>query len=237
MAKRLYGKTYHADRNARTRYAADTILKHVFGWHNISSVCDIGCGVGTWLAASKDLGATRVKGFDGPWVDKNAIAIEREEFQEFNLSKPLPKDEKFDLAMSLEVAEHLDPGRAVSLVADFCQLSDLVLFSAAIPGQGGTGHKNEQWQSYWADLFAQHGFQPVDIVRPLIWDDEDIAWWYRQNMLLYVKSQSDAEQSLLALNTARGDFIDLVHPEQLNFIQAAPFKHAVRQVLHRLNIR
>ncbi|MEL7257155.1 MAG: methyltransferase domain-containing protein [Pseudomonadota bacterium] len=237
MAKRLYGKTYHADRNVRTRYAADTILKHVFGWHDIQSVCDVGCGVGTWLAVSKDLGAKQVKGFDGPWVDKDAIAIDGSEFQEFDLSQPLPKTQKFDLAISLEVAEHLDPKRADSLVADYCELSDLVLFSAAIPGQGGTGHKNEQWQSYWADLFAQHDFRPVDVVRPLIWHDENIAWWYRQNMLLYVKSQTPTEKSLNALVGAPSDYIDIVHPEQLNFIQEAPFKHAVRHMLHKLNIR
>lgn len=237
MAKRLYGKTYHADRNARTRYAADTVLKHVFSWHDIESVCDVGCGVGTWLAASKALGARRIKGFDGPWVDKDAITIDKNEFQEFDLAKPLPRDEKFDLAMSLEVAEHLDPARAESLVADLCHLSDLVLFSAAIPGQGGTGHKNEQWQSFWAGLFAQHEFSLVDAVRPLIWEDEGIAWWYRQNMLLYVKSQTPSEASLDGQNGAQNRYIDIVHPEQLNFIQSAPWKHAVRQVLNRLKIR
>ena len=55
--------------------------------------------------------------------------------------------------------------------------------SAALPGQGGTHHVNEQWIDYWANMFGQHGYQPFDFLRPLFWDDARIEPWYRQNAI------------------------------------------------------
>lgn len=90
---------------------------------------------------------------------------------------------KFDLCLCLEVAEHVSEGKADSLINYLCSLSDYVLFSAAIPNQGGTGHINEQWQTYWADKFYANGFG-AELLYP-VRDNEKVEPWYRQNMILY----------------------------------------------------
>lgn len=59
-----------------------------------------------------------------------------------------------------------------------------IIFSAAIPGQGGTGHFNEQWPDYWAELFGENGFAVDSSFRFGIWDDDRIENWYRQNLMI-----------------------------------------------------
>jgi hypothetical protein len=128
-----------------------------------------------------------------------------------DLEQPITEDDQFDLAICLEVAARLSAGRAESLVDDLCRLSQRVLFSAAIPGQGGKGHVNEQWQTYWAHLFARKGYVPLDIVRPRIWDNSAIKFWYKQNTLLFCSKES-AEASEMVSGLP---LLDLVHPELL----------------------
>ena len=87
-----------------------------------------------------------------------------------DLENNIQIESKFDLAITLEVAEHLSEIRADSFIDDLCALSDLILFSAAIPDQGGRHHINEQWQSYWEPKrFKQRGYHVYDIVRWKIW--------------------------------------------------------------------
>jgi SAM-dependent methyltransferase len=149
------------------------------------SVVDVGCGSGGWLAEFLAAGVEEVLGVDGDYVPRANLEIPREKFRPVDLNHPLQLDRHFDLAMSLEVAEHLSPERAKSFVADLVALAPVVLFSAAVPGQGGQGHSNEQWQDYWIACFATHGYRPNDIVRPAVWNDEAVAPWYAQNTLLY----------------------------------------------------
>lgn len=91
------------------------------------------------------------------------------------------------MVISLEVAEHLPENRAEGFVRDLCLLGDIILFSAAVPRQGGTEHINEQWQTYWANKFDKNGFDAFDIIRPKIYDDYRVPLWYRNNMIVYVK--------------------------------------------------
>ena len=110
---------------------------------------------------------------------------------------------RFDLAISLEVAEHLEPQRSDSLVRDLCALADTVLFAAAIPFQGGAGHINERWQSWWAQKFSENGYDPFDVLRRDIWGRRDIAWWYKQNTIFYVKRNSPAHARFLRASRSR----------------------------------
>ena len=65
-----------------------------------------------------------------------------------------------------------------------------VLFSAALPGQGGTHHINEQWHGYWHRLFSQRGFDCFDVLRPRLCSNRDVAWWFRQNIFMYAARES-----------------------------------------------
>ena len=151
----------------------------------IQSVVDVGCGVGTFLAEFQEHGVGFVQGVDGDYVNRAMLRIAEDRFVARDLTERLSLDRRFDLAISLEVAEHLPGTRARSFVEDLSRLSDLILFSAAIPGQGGTHHVNEQWQEYWANQFKELGYQAIDAIRSRIWNIEDIEPWYRQNIILY----------------------------------------------------
>ena len=178
------------------------------------SVVDLGCGMGGWLRAFQDAGAEKVSGFDGDYIDRSRLLIDAANFEVADLSKPLRLPVRFDLAVSLEVAEHIDPESAPIFVESLVSASDIVLFAAAIPFQGGAGHVNEQWQSYWACLFGQHGYQAVDIVRPRLWNIPDIPYWYASNTLLYVAPlalEQTPELSAVASDTT-GLPLDVVHP-------------------------
>jgi SAM-dependent methyltransferase len=164
--------------------AARTILPFVFQLVDHNAVVDIGCGVGTWLHASVENGAINILGVDGPYVDQSRLRIGAEQFHPLDLTRGFQLDGTFDLALSLECAEHLPPECAAVFVSSLVKLAPVILFSAAIPHQGGTHHVNEQWPSYWARLFREHDYHFWDCLRPHFWNVEVIPAWYRQNAFL-----------------------------------------------------
>lgn len=150
------------------------------------SVVDVGCGVGYWLSEFRRLGVERVLGLDGPHIAPDWLVIPKPLFRSVDLSKNLRIEEQFDLAVCLEVAEHLPGASAAILVESLVRLAPVVLFSCAIPMQGGTQHINEQWPEYWRALFREHGYQMLDLIRPAVWKNPDVKFWYRQNTFLFV---------------------------------------------------
>ena len=182
------------------------------------SAIDIGCGRGFWLLELSRLGVERIYGMDGPWAPVDKLAFPSEKFQSCDLNSSIRLNESFDLALSLEVAEHLAPERASSFVNDLCALAPAVFFSAAVPGQGGTHHYNEQWPSYWAKLFEKNDFIAYDIVRPRFWNDENITWWYKQNTTLYVHKDKTPElEGLKPYRHCTPDELQsLIHPTLYN---------------------
>jgi Methyltransferase domain len=169
-----------------------------------TSVLDVGCGVGVWLDEWDSAGVSDVQGVDGNYVDRKALHIPLDKFTPADLQQSFSLGRKFDLVQTLEVAEHLDEAYADTFVESLTRHSDTILFSAAIPGQGGTHHVNEQWPSYWAKKFAEAGYTAYDVIRPQIWDDPKIKVFYRTNTLLYARGRvfEGAEARL-----------DLVHPD------------------------
>lgn len=160
----------------------------------IESVLDVGCGRGAWLDEWKKSGAHNVVGVDGDYVERDQLHIPESSFVAKNLSEPFDIGRRFDLVQSLEVAEHLEHSVAKNFVYSLTRHGDIVLFSAATPGQGGENHVNEQPLSYWRDIFESYGFRPYDFVRPSVKTNDDVMPWYRYNTLLYV---SDAAQAAL----------------------------------------
>jgi SAM-dependent methyltransferase len=181
------GAFWYARRHEETVGAAKAILEAVGSCISFRSAVDIGCGTGTWLSVAKGLGATRVLGLDGPHVPSQYLAIDKTEFYATDLTKPPANLGIFDLAICLEVAEHLPPSFADELISLLASLSDTIVFSAAIPGQGGNGHINEQWQEVWTLGFQERGYHCYDFLRPLIWNRTDVPQWYCQNIFLFSK--------------------------------------------------
>ena len=136
---------YRAQKDGSYR-SAELTIPILFNWlPKPKTVVDVGCGLGTWLAVFKQQGA-EVTGVDGAYVNKDMLYIGKEEFFEADLeNESITNDgRRFDLAVSLEVAEHLSAKRAPTFIHDLTSLSDVVFFSAAVPLQGGTNHINEQ---------------------------------------------------------------------------------------------
>jgi cyclopropane fatty-acyl-phospholipid synthase-like methyltransferase len=184
-----YGSTFYDRQREGSLSSAKVILPIVFDLIKPKSVVDFGCGVGTWLATAKWLGAEHCVGLEGSWVKAQPLAALDLDVRDTDLEQPVSFNERFDLAMSLEVAEHLSPQRSDSFVTDLCKASDVVVFSAATPGQDGDGHQNEQWPSYWAERFVRHGYMPLDIIRPIVQSDLTVQVWYRTNVLLYARPE------------------------------------------------
>jgi len=180
---------------------------------SVKSVIDVGCGVGTWAEQFLKLGVDDVIGIDGEYVNRQLLRIPSTCFQAFDLSQPIHLDRRFDLAMCMEVAEHLKESRAEGLVDDLTKLANAILFSAAIPGQGGTDHINEQYLSYWVALFAAKGYVLLDVLRPRIWNIPECDWTYRQNAVLFVKKENELVTNLQVLSG-----VDYIHPYHYNEI-------------------
>ena len=144
-----------------------------------------GRGSGAWSRVCREVGVPEVVGVDGASVP-DRFREHHTEFIEHDLAEPLRLERQFGLAICVEVAEHVPPERAPGLVADLTVLAPVVLFSAAVPGQGGTGHLNEQWSEYWVALFEAEGWACRDAIRPWVRANPDVAWWYRQNLYLAV---------------------------------------------------
>jgi len=175
------------------------------------SIIDLGTGSGTWLAAAKELGASRVLGLDGSWASAEHRHISDQEFQVVDFEDSLPDVGRFDLAICLEVLEHISSDAGSRAIAWLCERSDVILFSAAIPGQEGTHHIHEAWQSYWAGKFKEAGYQPYDVIRPIIWSNLEIPWWYKQNTIIY--ALPDAVKSC-GWSQSDIETLDLVHPQR-----------------------
>lgn len=174
--------------DAGARRSAKILIETGVPWLRPASVLDMGCGRGAWLAEWMASGVTDVTGVDGDYVDRARLYIPPDRFVAADLSNQVELGRRFDLVQSLEVAEHLAPEAAEPFIASLCRHADLVLFSAAVPGQGGENHINERPLSYWRELFGAHRFEAYDAVRPVLAHCRDVEPWYRYNSLLYANA-------------------------------------------------
>jgi SAM-dependent methyltransferase len=152
----------------------------------IHSVADFGCGRGAWLSVWQEAGVS-VVGVDGPHAEVGRRLVEQGAFRAADLGEPIDLGQRFDLVQSLEVAEHLPAAQAGQFIDNLVSHGACVLFSAAVPGQGGEHHVNEQPLGYWRRKFREHGYHAFDYLRPLIADDRAVQSWYRYNTLLYIR--------------------------------------------------
>jgi hypothetical protein len=182
----------HSQLLRQNRYAATMVFNILDRLLRIDSVLDLGCGIGVWMQAALAKPGRVVQGIDVEAFDPEELAVPWGLIVNATLDQPIELHRRYDLALCLETAEHISREGSVDLVFNCTRHSDIVLFSAAIPGQGGLHHVNEQPPEYWQNLFGQAGYDVVDAVRPLIWRDREIPAWYRQNMLVFVNREADS---------------------------------------------
>jgi SAM-dependent methyltransferase len=219
----VYSADFYALVTATAARSAREIVPLVLEYVRPASVVDIGCGQGVWLATFARHGVSAVCGVDGAWVDRASLCIPAAQFQVVNLNEPIALGRTFDLVVSLEVGEHLPPESADTFVASLTSHGPLVLFSAAIPGQPGVRHVNEQWPAYWAERFLKHGFVAVDCLRPRLWQNRNVDWWYAQNCLFFVRADCVEDYPPLRrplAERASAYPLALVHPELYRYRSA-----------------
>lgn len=222
--KYIYGDDFYDTQVEKSLESANEVVPSVLSYVKPKSVLDVGCGVGTWLSVFRENGIEDVFGIDGDYVNTERLLIPKEKFLSRNLAEDAALSKRFDLVVSLEVAEHLPASSAKNFVAALTSMSDVVLFSAAIPGQGGFHHINEQWQSYWRDLFAERDFTPVDCLRPKFWNNKKIQVCYKQNIFFYAAKESlEKFQALMREKSNENPgLFDVVHPDMFETIRDQP---------------
>jgi hypothetical protein len=212
-----YDAAFFARIEMGSRRSAETIVPLLIELFSPSSVVDIGGGGGLWAATFLANSVADVLAIDGPWVPHAVRCIPPDRFLEQDLSLPLALKRTFDLALCLEAAEHLPASAASELVRGLTEAAPVVAFSAALPGQGGDGHINEQPASYWARLFASRDYVCFSDVRRRIWNDEAVEVWYRQNLLCYVRQSELARWGACLTSSIHHDdpLLDVAHPTLL----------------------
>lgn len=221
-----YDKNFYKLVNATSSESAKEIVPVVMNLLSPKSVVDVGCGLGNFLSEFSKQGVKKVLGIDGDWVNLKDLLISEKDFIKYDLTKPLNMDKKFDLVVSLEVAEHLPKESAEEFVDTLTKLGNVILFSAAIPNQGGVNHLNEQWHIYWEDLFLKKGYIGIDFLRKTIWNNKKISWWYRQNIVLFVKKESlkknkSFEKKLKSfIRKVDYQILPLIHPENYLYVHS-----------------
>jgi SAM-dependent methyltransferase len=208
----LHGKQLKGEERAN-RYSAIRILDILWSYFQPTSALDVGCGLGTWLSVLEDRGLSDLVGIEGTWFNP-AEAVCKAVIKTLDLEADFDLGRRFDLVICLEVGEHLSSNAAARFIDDLCRHASAVLFSAAIPFQGGTHHVNEQFLSYWEALFVKRDFRLLDIIRGQIWHDEQVLWWLRQNIVLFAhKELILANESLRYTAEQRRAPVSVVHPD------------------------
>ena len=221
-----YGAEFYAQQAPGSLESARIVAAHIAELLTPRRVIDVGCGLGGWLLALSETGAQEVRGIDGDHVDRSKLHIDPACFTAVDLSRPFRIDGRFDLTICIEVAEHIPHTHSEDLVDALCAAAPVVLFSAALPGQGGNGHVNEQWPEYWSRRFHQRGFRMFDSIRPRIRDEPGVRWWYRQNLVLYANEAGRAAHPLLGTDAASGEpGLEWVH---VNMLRAAGVRNLLR---------
>ena len=193
--------------NLHTAAAPAAIVKMILDGYSSDSVLDIGCGTGIWLKEFMNQKVLDVYGIDGIPVDNREFNISNQLFRCVDLRSSWDLGRKFDLALCLEVAEHLPASSAHELVGSITIHSDVVVFSAACPNQGGQGHINCQWPEYWQNIFNSLGFSCSDWLRLSIWQANFPEYWYKQNIFIATKDTENAGKE--------DRLLPLVHPSLL----------------------
>jgi len=233
-----YDERFYDYTSGKSAHAADRIVGRLIELFQPSRVCDVGCGEGVWLAAYARRGLQTLCGLDGDYVDRARLRIDETCFVPCDLAQPFQLDGRFDLLQSFEVAEHLPLAQAQPFVEALVKASDVVAFSASVPGQGGLHHINEQPLAFWRDLFRAHGFAAYDPIRPYIANDTRIPPWYRHNVLVYVSDTAPLalRDSLAAYRLADDapipEFAPLWYRLRCRFIKSLPF--SLQQFLAKL---
>jgi SAM-dependent methyltransferase len=189
----------------------NSVVQVAFDGASPMSVLDVGCGTGVWLAEWSRIGVKDVVGVDGDYVPQDTLAIPAGAFRAIDISQPFDLGQQFDFVQCLEVAEHIPGAHSDTLIDNLCRHGDLIMFSAAIPGQGGEFHVNEQSYEHWRTKFAARGYAVFDCARRPVVGLKEIEPWYRFNTFLFANGTGQSRLS----RSARQDIVKASRPLEI----------------------
>lgn len=195
MGEHQYGEDFYAYIDAGSRRSARAVAALLMPEMRIDSLLDVGAGHGAWAAEWRSAGVADVLAVDGDYVRRDQLAVPPSQFRAHDLATPLDLERRFDLVQSLEVAEHLPADKADLFVDNLTRHGDAILFSAAVPHQGGEHHVNEQPPEYWRARFAARGYGVFDFLRPRLAGRSEVMPWYRFNTYLYANEAGEQRLS------------------------------------------
>lgn len=212
----MYNANYYKKHETGSYQSAIQILEYLNSFIDFNSVIDFGCGMGTWCKALNNLGVKNFLGIDKHHYDPAYMLIPADKYIQFDLRRPLELIRRVDMAISVEVAEHVNSEYSDIFIKNLCSCSEIVLFSAAITYQGGTGHVNEQSCTYWEKIFNGHGYKAIDCIRPYFWNNNQVEIWYKNNCVLYIAQHT--YENIFAQIPQNTYPLDIIHPSMLNRI-------------------
>ncbi len=185
---KVYDEAFYQLHKDPSLNAAKVIAPIVLEVYPVKSVIDVGCGTGAWLSIFQSLGVDSLAGYEGSDLAPDSYQIDKKNIvTNVDFSSPDFKiGRKADLLLCLEVVEHLPASISTSFIGALVESAPVILFSAAIPGQTGVNHINEQPIWYWREIFEGYKYIELDFIRPRIWNNPHVAWWYRQNITTFI---------------------------------------------------
>jgi SAM-dependent methyltransferase len=162
-------------------------------------VIDVGCGTGALLGALRDKGCD-VFGLEYSKAGLDYCVTRGLPVKSFDIkTDTFTPEEPFNLAVSMEVAEHLPESSADQYISLLVNLAEVIVFTAATPGQGGLDHINEQPHSYWISKFAEKGFN-YHREQSKLWRQDwkhssTVSSWYYQNLMIFERQSKSSIES------------------------------------------
>ncbi len=185
----IYHADYYAEVDEAAVRSAGAMTESIVTQFKPRRVVDVGCGTGALLEAFRQRGC-EVYGLEYSEAALQFCRARKLRVEQFDLEHDsLGKPETFDVATSMEVAEHLPEKFADRYVDLLTQMSNIVVLTAAHPGQGGTDHVNEQPPSYWIAKFQARGFtHDAALSRQWgqVWKEAgNVSPWYCENLMVF----------------------------------------------------
>lgn len=186
----IYDRAYYersADAKRVTmRHIADSIVRDA----SPGTLVDVGCG-GGFLLSALDARGVACFGLEYSQAGIDLCRSAGLDVRPFDLEHDTFAGYSFDVAVSMEVAEHLPASVADRFVDLLASLAPVVVFTAARPGQVGTDHVNEQPPEYWIERFAARGFAPHETLADTWqheWERLGVIECYRRNLMVFSRT-------------------------------------------------
>jgi SAM-dependent methyltransferase len=158
------------------------IIDRIIQEFHPQTILDVGCGTGISLEYFLQ------KNIDAIGIENSRLAINKSPVSEkiirHNLKREMNLKRKFDLVWCFEVIEHIHPRFEPIFLNTLIRHSDRIIISAAIPGQGGHGHFNEQLPEYWVKRFSALRFKLNEDMTECL---KNIDEMHAKNMLVFEK--------------------------------------------------